>query len=210
MAVRSDIDTSGQPRTFTEQARRAQIVECAIQAVADLGYARASLAEIAKRAGVSKGVISYHFAGKDELIEQVVLELYTRAGERIGARVEQAPNSASALRGYLESNLAFIRGNPTYVRVLIDISMNFRMPDGRPRYDAEGAEGLLRHLEGILRSGQEAGEFRSFATRPMAIVIRAAIDAASGQVALDPDFDTGSYTQELLTLFELATAKDSA
>ncbi len=56
--------------------------------------------------------------------------------------------------------------------------------------------------------GQDAGEFAAFATRPMAIVIRAAIDAGSGQVIADPDFGMDSYTEELVTLFERATRKE--
>lgn len=190
------------------RARRSQIVECAIETVAELGYTRASLAEIAKRAGISKGVISYHFAGKDELTEQIVRELYTRAGELIESRVGRTRSAADALRGYLEANLSFIRSNPTAVRVLVDIGMNFRGPDGRPRVDAAGAGGLLGHLEGILRAGQEAGEFRAFATRPMAVMLRSAVDAASAQVALDPEFDVAAYTRELVTVFDLATAKE--
>jgi AcrR family transcriptional regulator len=62
-------------RTFTETARRAQIVQAAIDTIAELGYGRASLARIAERLGISKGVISYHFAGKDDLIKEVVLEV---------------------------------------------------------------------------------------------------------------------------------------
>ncbi|OLT49194.1 hypothetical protein BJF85_10025 [Saccharomonospora sp. CUA-673] len=208
--MRSEVGTSGQSRTFTEQARRAQIVECAIEAMSELGYVRASLAEIAKRAGVSKGVISYHFAGKDELTEQVVVELYARAGRLIGERIEAAPDASSALRGYLEANLTFIRENPTHVRVLTDIVMNFRDKDGSLHFGGADADGLVRHLEGILRRGQETGVFREFATRPMALVIRAAVDAASGQIAMDPQFDIDSYTRELLTMFDLATTADGA
>lgn len=194
--------------TFIEQARRAQIIEAAIETVAELGYARASLAEIARRAGISKGVISYHFAGKDELTEQVVLELYTRAGAGIGDRVDSAESAAAALRGYVEANLDFIAGHPEQVRVLVDIFMNFRHPDGSPHIDADGQDGLLGHLGSLLHQGQEAGEFREFAVRPMAIVIRSAIDAASGQLALDPAFDVRAYAAELVATLERATRKD--
>ena len=58
-------------RTFIETARRAQIVAAAIDTIAEVGYARASLVRIASRIGISRGLISYHFAGKDELIKEV-------------------------------------------------------------------------------------------------------------------------------------------
>ena len=58
-------EASGDSPTFTETARRAQILACAIGAIAESGYGRASLAEIARRAGVSKGVVSYYFTSKD-------------------------------------------------------------------------------------------------------------------------------------------------
>ena len=68
--MRSDSSSFGKKinRTFTETARRAQIVTAAIDTIAELGYGRASLARIAETAGTSKSVILYHFSGKDDLI----------------------------------------------------------------------------------------------------------------------------------------------
>ncbi len=56
--------------SFIEKARRAQIMECAIETLAEVGYVKASLGQIAKRAKISKGVISYYFTNKEELLEQ--------------------------------------------------------------------------------------------------------------------------------------------
>jgi hypothetical protein len=39
----------------------------------------------------------------------------------------------------------------------------------------------------------------------MAITIRAAIEAASPLLALDPEFDIDSYASEIATVFDLAT-----
>ena len=69
--MRSEKGAGGQkPRSFIEEARRAQIISSAIEVIAELGFARASLAQIARHAGISKGVISYHFAGGEVLIAQ--------------------------------------------------------------------------------------------------------------------------------------------
>jgi AcrR family transcriptional regulator len=50
-----------------------QIVEAAIRVLARQGYARSSLMDIAREAGMSKGAVHYHFPTKEALI-QVVLE----------------------------------------------------------------------------------------------------------------------------------------
>ncbi|MEM9191556.1 MAG: TetR/AcrR family transcriptional regulator [Myxococcota bacterium] len=51
----------------------ASIVQAAIRVLARQGYARTSLMDIAKEAGMSKGAVHYHFPTKEALI-QVVLE----------------------------------------------------------------------------------------------------------------------------------------
>ena len=59
--------------TAIERTRRAQIIEATAVCIAVNGYSASSLATIAKQAGVSKGVILYHFGSKDTLIEEVSL-----------------------------------------------------------------------------------------------------------------------------------------
>jgi AcrR family transcriptional regulator len=69
-------------------ARRAQIVQAAIETLAEVGYANASLSRIAVRLGISKGVISYHFAGKDDLIAEIVSQVLQRARADMQPRIE--------------------------------------------------------------------------------------------------------------------------
>src|SRR5215472_15446375 len=95
-------------RTFTETARRAQIVAAAIDTIAELGYGQASLARIAEAAGTSKGVIIYHFGGKDELIKELLQELIAKASEYMRPRIEAEQTGAGMLRVFIESNLAFM------------------------------------------------------------------------------------------------------
>src|ERR1700686_5452656 len=122
LAVQPDIIPAGQEeRSFIENARRAQIVECAIDAIAELGYAKASLAEIAKRAGVSKGVISYHFAGKSVLIQQVVATVVATATAEMVPRIFAEETVARMLHVYIESNLEFIGSHLNQILALMSI-----------------------------------------------------------------------------------------
>jgi TetR/AcrR family transcriptional regulator, fatty acid metabolism regulator protein len=206
--MRSENKTIGQEQpSFIEAARRKQIVECAIETIAELGYAQASLAQIAKRAGISKGVISYHFAGKDELIEQVVNEIYLAGMIFMAPRMQAQTTVAGQLRAYIQANIEFIDTYRRQVIVLADIMANMRTPDGKFRYDAQAEEPILVVVEEMLRGGQENGEFRMFNTRIMAVLLRKAIDALPTLLVAKPDLDLEPYKRELVTLFDLATRK---
>jgi AcrR family transcriptional regulator len=195
-------------RTFIETARRAQIAAAAIDTIAEVGYAGASFARIAERLGISRGLISYHFAGKDDLIKQVVHEAAEQAIAYIRPRALAASTGPGTLRAYIESNLAFMRDHRNNVIAMIEIA---RSAEGRRIFygdtDVVNAVGALEHgLSGF----QTAGQFRSdFDPHVMAIAIRAAIEAASPRLALDPEFDIDSYSREIVTIFDLATRAEA-
>src|SRR5579885_339661 len=97
--MRSNNETSGQDyHSSIEEARRAQIIAFAIETIAELGYAQASLARIAERAKVSKSVILYHFTSKDRLMEQIVTDTYKEALCFILPRIPMQANASEQLR----------------------------------------------------------------------------------------------------------------
>jgi AcrR family transcriptional regulator len=159
--------SSDAPRSFVEEARRAQIVQCTIEIIASLGYAQASLANIAERAGISKGVISYHFAGKDELIAQVHTSVMTKVATQVLATVEAQPRAAGKLRAYIEGSIAFIAEHGQEAVALLEIWNGLRTTTGRQVLDARTYEPGLEFLQAIFRQGQAAGEFRRFAPSPV-------------------------------------------
>lgn len=193
--------------SFIEIARRSQIVHCAIDTLAELGYQRSSLAEIAKRAGISKSVISYHFAGKDELITQVVEDVYTTARTVMIPRLEACATARAMLREYLLGNGEFMGQYPNHVRAIVEIAFNAR-PGKESSLNASGQESIVLEVESMLRWGQETGVFRMFDVTVMAVAIRAAIDSIPPRLAVSPDLDIPRCFEELATLFDLATKKD--
>ena len=195
---------AGQDRTFIETARRAQIVAAAIDTIAEAGYAGASFARIAERLGISRGLISDHFAGKDDLIKQVVHQAAEQAKAYIRPRILAESTGPATLRAYIESNLAFMRDHRNNVIAMVEIA---RSAEGRRIFysdtDVVDAVGALEHL---LSGFQTAGQFRpDFDPHVMAIAIRAAIEAASPRLAQDPEFNISNYASEIATAFHLAT-----
>jgi TetR/AcrR family fatty acid metabolism transcriptional regulator len=194
-------------RTFTEMARRRQIVAAAIDTIAEVGYGQASLARIAARIGISKGVISYHFAGKDDLIKQVVVDVVEAGRAYIIPRVFAERSGPAILRAYIESNLAFMRENRNYMVAVVEILRNGAFTtDGGRRVDGRDIDVATRLLEEQLARLQAVGELRrDFDPGAMAVAVRAAIDVVPQRLVLDPDFDIDKYAREIANIFDLAT-----
>jgi TetR/AcrR family fatty acid metabolism transcriptional regulator len=199
---------ASEKRTFVEEARRTQIVASAIEVIAERGYANTSLVHIAERAGTSKGVILYHFAGKDELIAQVVAEVFAVATTEVRPKVQAATTAAGRLRAFIEARVGFLATHRAHMQALLDIWISHRDPDGRMVLEADTAAPNLTRIEELLRSGQAAGEFREFPTRPMAVAISQAIDGVLLQLVTDPGLDLGLFARELVTIFDLATRRN--
>ncbi|HEU4699339.1 MAG TPA: TetR/AcrR family transcriptional regulator [Gemmatimonadales bacterium] len=59
-------------RRLAPEARRAELLEAAFQVFTELGFGRATLQDVADRAGVTKGALYHYFASKEELFLALV------------------------------------------------------------------------------------------------------------------------------------------
>jgi AcrR family transcriptional regulator len=190
-------------RTFTETARRAQIVDAAIATICELGYRNASFAQIAQRAGLSStGLISYHFGTRYELIEQVVREIVTSIGSDMVQRLAGVTTATAALRTYIEGNVEFIGAHREQMKALLEIFLN-----GGFDYGPESDQAVTAPIEQILRDGQRGGEFRDFDPKVMATLVQRAVDGLPFLLAADPGLDVQAYGREVATVFYLATRR---
>ncbi len=188
--MRPDSEPTGQndkQPSFIEAARRKQIVETAIRTIAVRGYTKASLAEIAREAGISKGVISYHFSGKDELIDEILARLLKEPAEFIKARVDAEERALDKLRAYVRANFEFMRANRDGYVALVDLwgGRVSREGSSHNTFNADAYEPSRKYLSRILEMGRESGAFRDLATPTLASVIQGAIDGVMLQWVFD-------------------------
>lgn len=206
--MRTKIDPSvRETQSFIEAARRAQLVRATLETIADVGFMNASLSRIAERAGISKGVIGYYFPSKDDLVKAVVEHFYMTGHEQIVAHLATATSATQMLRAYITQNIAYIANHRVETRAIGEIVANFRGPDGEPVYKLQDAEQMVEGTAAMFAWGQQAGEFRKFDTRVMAVMLRASIDGFSHQLAAYPDIDVAHYTEEMVQLFTAAARK---
>lgn len=191
-------------RSLASTARRAQILDATIEVIAREGFASASFKRIADRAGLSSTrLISYHFAGKDELMSALVEHVVAGIGEHVGAMVMAEETPRGRLRAYIEGVVGYSDTHREPMAALLQVVM-------------AGAGGAttqepsdLSHLERILQDGQEQGEMRDFDLHVMATTIQRAVETVPFQLQSDPDLDCAAYANELVELFDRATRADA-
>jgi TetR/AcrR family transcriptional regulator, fatty acid metabolism regulator protein len=200
--VRSKDSPSG--RTFADEARRKQIVECAIEVIAEEGFAQASLARIAERAGVAKSVVLYHFAGKDELVEQVLMAVSLASAAALPARIAAQTSAMGKLRAVIESIVEFVDGHRNHALAGLETWNQTRSLPGRRRLAADLKGAGVEDIRLLFVEGQHSGEFGEFDPHVLAVMFRQAVDAVSLEAAIDPDADLRAFGAELVAMFERA------
>ncbi|MZD03692.1 TetR family transcriptional regulator [Streptomyces sp. SID5785] len=194
--------------TFTEQARRRQLVECTIDLIAEKGLTAASLSAIAERAGLSKAAVLYHFTSKDNLTQAAfahVLDAFT--GYVAACVAERGDDPRAALRAYVRAMIGYQRDHRRHVRVITETLLD---DHGGTRFRAPGQHdvgGRGRALAELLEAGQRAGQFREFDPGTVALAVGGAIDGVVAQWLADPGVDLDAAADELETFALRAVAR---
>lgn len=191
--------TSRDSQTFTETARRAQIVQAAIDTVNEVGYPRASLSEIARRAGVAKSAIVYYFATKDALLLHVVDHVFATLDGLLRQSVAAHADPEPQLRAYAEAYLDYVDTHRAEIAAGVEIVVSHRGADGVPLY-LTGTDEDSALLRGIVAEGMEQGVFRPVPLRVAISLIEAVLDLPTTELQRDLEADLTDLLPEVVTI----------
>jgi len=93
-------------RPSNTEERRLQIVEGLLLAMAEHGYDGASIPQIAEAAGLSGGLVHYHFASKQEILLALIELLSERMRQRYARRLREARSPRTRLYAFLDAHVA--------------------------------------------------------------------------------------------------------
>jgi AcrR family transcriptional regulator len=198
--------TPGARGTFTEDARRTQIVDRAIEVISELGYGASSIRKIADRVGIAMSVVLYHFANKDDLVGAIVDRGYRSMLTTMVPAVDGEKTAAGKVRAYITAYIDYMDANRALLQALAEISSNYRSREGL-RVDQLGVapdiEGELVKvdLETILATGLGENKLEGLCARSVAIAVRGALDASVAVIMRDPDFDARAYRDDVVEMF---------
>ncbi|MGD6818525.1 TetR/AcrR family transcriptional regulator [Metabacillus sp. 113a] len=180
-------------------ARKEQIIKAAIEVLRDSGYVNTSLSKIASKAKTSTGLISYHFSGKEDLMNNILVYLVEDEKAFIKGRVENEQTYLGKLMAFVEAGIEYrdkYRGNIT---ALLEIVFNVRTPDNVPyfRMEMNPEEEVQVWLEGILSEGKKSNEFSDFDSRAVGMMIRGAISLAVSLPRNENDLGFKDYSEKV-------------
>ncbi|MEI8648243.1 transcriptional regulator BetI [Paraglaciecola sp. Hal342] len=81
------------PKVGMQPVRRQQLIDATIESVAELGLRATTINSISKKAGLSSGIISHYFGGKQGLIEATVRYLLSNLKQSLlgGLKLDTTP-----------------------------------------------------------------------------------------------------------------------
>jgi len=193
-------------KSLIEDLRRKQIVDTAIRTIATRGFANTTLNNIAEEAGVSTGVITYHFRNKDDLIEQSIKKLFEAPNEYVISRVNEKQSPREKLRAYIAATIRFNMENRDHSVALLYSFSSITSQEHRQEVIVKHHAKIRRFLERILRDGQAAGEFGRIDAAVLAQIIFGAIEGLLTQWVLEPEtIDLARATKQLIDMIERHT-----
>ncbi len=113
--------TKAPPRNDKFNERRAELGEAALQTLADLGYARTSLREIAQNSAFSHGVLHYYFTDKLDLILCSVRQYKARCVTRYDEVTTTSTSFEQLLDGFTGALGDTLRNETTMHRLWYDL-----------------------------------------------------------------------------------------
>ncbi|MBB4934966.1 AcrR family transcriptional regulator [Lipingzhangella halophila] len=187
----------------TEASRR-RIIEAGIKVLADEGYRNMTVARIQEVAGLSRGLVGYHFGGKQGLLEAIISGIRDDYINQVVNRLDSGDLSGldSILR-MIETYLDRLGSQPDRHKVLLVLMVESlgELPELRPA--SQSLNAVMRgQFRGWLTKGTEDGTVRPDADPAVeAGLFEALLRGITLQWLVDPDgFDLAAAKRRALDM----------
>jgi AcrR family transcriptional regulator len=183
MSFMTEQQAASGKRAAQGRATRGQLIEVATQLFTEHGYEGTSIEAVLSAAGVSRGALYHHFAGKEALFEAVLTAVSERITVELSAVIGDCTDPVDALR---TAALAWISlaADPVIQRiVLVDAPSVLGWDRWRTMDDGRTLGTLRAMLQAVSDSGRLPAELVS----PFSHMLLAALDELVLVVARSSD-----------------------
>jgi AcrR family transcriptional regulator len=177
-------------------ATRERIVRATAALIAETGWSGFSTRDIARRAGVTQAVVTYHWRSKDELVREAALAAAQESLAPVAAALRDAPSARAALEQSL-GVFTELRHEPALTALMFDTMLQ----GGRDELLRAALATLLRDFRAELAHKLE----HDGVARPQALAaaLTAALDGLFLHAVVDDRLDVLEAGEALLSLLDV-------
>lgn len=147
------------PDETPDSSRRDQLLDAGERLFAARGFARTTIKQIGREAGVNSALLYYYFADKDRLYREVLQRFVTRLVDRtMGESAGDAPPDAR-LRAFVQAQSETLADHPHAPRLLVREMIDYDAAHAVEQIQRLSVTGFRRLCE-LIEEGQRAGLFR--------------------------------------------------
>lgn len=163
------------PRTKeqNEEIRRQrmeEILKAALKVYVDKGYAAAEIGDVAKEAGLARGLVYYYYKDKQTLFRELFQFMFERSRRHVHMHLSSDKPALASLESYIQSLFRSVFEHPEnmlfFMRMRHDLNLLFSEEELKSiRWTDESMEQLIKKME----SGMEKSEIRSMSPKLLAM-----------------------------------------
>lgn len=141
-------------RVDVRTIRRKQILEAAERLAVERGWTEITILDICQEAGISSGVLTYHFQNKDEIMMALLEELITRIDTHLNKAVRSARTPEEDIDNFLQALTTLLETDPHFPPLLIHfVAASLSRPEIAQRLHTLFAAIRQRKIEELRSAG---------------------------------------------------------
>jgi AcrR family transcriptional regulator len=198
-----------------KEDRPAEITEAALAVFAENGYSATRVDDVAKRAGVSKGLLYLYFKTKEELFKAVIRSFVAPKVRELSDIVDESDLSAEEfIRGPFLQMIKSLPDSPVRIIVRLMFSEGHNHPDLVEFYWENVVTHAIEMMKKLVARGVQSGEFRKSAVDdlPQLLVSPVILSIVWNQVferleKLDTDLLIETHIEAMLSYLKVQPGK---
>lgn len=185
-----------------EAERKHQIMLAAYQLLVEGSVQALTLDRVARASGISKGLVSYYFKGKERLVTETMHFILMEQKRRLLALAHQDKPVQGRVRELIAAALPS-RGEVSDITSFLMETWSFAKNNPRTGRVVRGNYAEFRALcEELIALGIAAGYFKNINPKMFSLMIYSLFDGLALQITLDPSLNVVSIQEALFDFIE--------
>ncbi|MBI2070395.1 MAG: TetR/AcrR family transcriptional regulator [Elusimicrobia bacterium] len=200
MKLKSQPSPPPEPR---RELRRRQILSAAKKLVAKNGLDGLTIEALENRLDFTRGVITYHFKNKDDIINALLKSTLQEVDRATLAHVQAAPTVEEKVKTMIRSEIKGFLENPQATRTMLSFWSRVHCDSRIKKLNARLYQLYRQRAARLIKAGQLQGAFKDVSVEGLSALMVAAVVGIVCQSyfdpgAIDPETAAEEATQAIL------------